>query len=183
MRKALSCRGRRLDDPLTRQRHRKSIYSSVSCKTLSACGLPPVSPTAAAVRRVAAPYKLRVNKFVQILRTDNIRSCSALIHYSLLLITLSVSETTPQSRFTPSQLPYRGGSLNRFCDKTQFINHKTDRSISAAVGYCFTAPVYVPGTFLIPYCLYSCRPRVRLRSRPPLRWSAGALPLCGSRPR
>ena len=57
MRKALSCRGRRLDDPLTRQRHRKSIYSSVSCKTLSACGLPPVPPAAAAVRRVAAPYK------------------------------------------------------------------------------------------------------------------------------
>ena len=52
------CRGRRLDDPLTRQRHRKSIYSSVSCKTLSACGLPPVPSTAAAVRRIAAPYKV-----------------------------------------------------------------------------------------------------------------------------
>ena len=137
---------------------------------------------AAAVRRVAAPYKSCANKSLQISRVDDIRPYRTLLHYSLLLITLSVSETTPQSRFTPSQLPYRG-SLNRFCDKTQFINHKTDRSRYAAVGYCFTAPVYVPGTFLIPYCLYSCRLRVRLRSRPPLRWSAGALPLCGSRPR
>ena len=127
------------------------------------------------------PTSCASKKFVQISRADSICPYRAPFHYSLLLITLSVSETTPQSRFTPSQLPYRG-SLNRFCDKTQFINHKTDRSRYAAVGYCFTAPVYVPGTFLIPYCLYSCRLRVRLRSRPPLRWSAGALPLCGSRP-
>ena len=31
-----------------------------------------------------------------------------LFHYSLLLITLSEAKQTPQSRLTPSQLPYRG---------------------------------------------------------------------------
>jgi hypothetical protein len=63
---------------------------------------------AAAVRRVAAPYKLCANKSLQISRADDIRSYRTLFHYSLLLITLSVSELTPQSRLTPSQLPCRG---------------------------------------------------------------------------
>ena len=44
---------------------------------------------------VAAPYKPRVNKFVQASRTDEIRLYRALFHYSLLLITLSYSETNP----------------------------------------------------------------------------------------
>ena len=57
---------------------------------------------------VAAPYKPRVNKFVQASRTDEIRLYRSLFHYSLLLITLSEAKQTPQSRLTPSQLPYRG---------------------------------------------------------------------------
>ena len=136
MRKALSCRGRRLDDPLTRQRHRKSIYSSVSCKTLSACGLPPVPPTAAAVRRVAAPYKLRVNKFVQILRADNIRFYSALIHYSLLLITLSVSKTSLSVSAYAEPAPLQG-SQNRLCDRAQILN------LNCTLQYIQKAPTVI----------------------------------------
>ncbi len=52
---------------------------------------------AATVRRVAAPYKFRANKFVQFSRTDDIRPYIALFHYSLLLITLSEAKPTPQS--------------------------------------------------------------------------------------
>jgi hypothetical protein len=63
---------------------------------------------AAAVRRVAASYKLCANKSLQISRADDIRPYRTLFHYLLLLITLSVSELTPQSRLTPSQLPCRG---------------------------------------------------------------------------
>jgi len=46
---------------------------------------------------VAAPYMLRVNKFVQISRADDIRSYCELFHYSLLLITLNEAKQTPQS--------------------------------------------------------------------------------------
>ena len=67
-----------------------------------------VPPSAAAVRRVAAPYKSCANKSLQISRADDICPYRTLFHYSLLLITLSVSELTPQSRLTPSQPPCRG---------------------------------------------------------------------------
>ena len=46
---------------------------------------------------VAAPYMLRVNKFVQISRADDIRSYCELFHYSLLLITFNEAKQTPQS--------------------------------------------------------------------------------------
>ena len=46
---------------------------------------------------VAAPYMLRVNKFVQISRADDIRSYCELFHYLLLLITLNEAKQTPQS--------------------------------------------------------------------------------------
>ena len=46
---------------------------------------------------VAAPYMLRVNKFVQISRADDIRSYCELFHYSILLITLNEVKQTHQS--------------------------------------------------------------------------------------
>jgi len=55
---------------------------------------------------VAAPYMLRVNKFVQISRADDIRSYCELFHYSLLLITLNEAKQTPQSLCDSS--PFRG---------------------------------------------------------------------------
>ena len=73
------------------------------------------------MRRVTAPYKLRVNKFVQILRADNIRSYSALIHYSLLLITLSISETNPSVSAYAEPAPLQG-SQNRLCGRAQLLN-------------------------------------------------------------
>ena len=73
---------------------------------------------------VTAPYMLRVNKFVQISRADDIRSYCELFHYSLLLITLSEAKQTPQSRLTPSQLPYRGAykkSPDSYLNSTPFV--------------------------------------------------------------
>jgi len=56
---------------------------------------------------VTAPYMLRVNKFVQISRADDIRSYCELFHYSLLLITLNEAKQTPQSLCdsSPSEAP------------------------------------------------------------------------------
>ena len=54
---------------------------------------------------VAAPYMLRVNKFVQISRADDIRPYRALFHYSLLLITLSEAKQTPKSWLRQSGSP------------------------------------------------------------------------------
>ena len=67
---------------------------------------------AAVVRRVASPYRLHVDKLVQISRTDNICPYPALFHYSLLLITLSEAKQPPQSRLAPSRLPYRGAQID-----------------------------------------------------------------------
>ena len=58
---------------------------------------------------VAAPYMLRVNKFVQISRADDIRSYCELFHYSLLLITLNEAKQTPQSLCDSS--PFRGAKI------------------------------------------------------------------------
>ena len=56
---------------------------------------------AAAVRRVAAPYRLHTDKLVQIPRADDI--CPTVYIYYF-----ERSEITPQPRLAPSQLPYRG---------------------------------------------------------------------------
>ena len=58
--------------------------------------------------RKGCPYGVRVNKIVQISRADSICPYPVLFHYSLLVITLSASETTSQPRLTPSQRPLQG---------------------------------------------------------------------------
>ena len=52
---------------------------------------------------------LRVNKFVQISRADDIRSYCKLFHYSLLLITLNEAKQTPQSLCDSS--PFGGAKI------------------------------------------------------------------------
>ena len=66
---------------------------------------------------VAAPYEVRVNKFVQTSRADNIQPYRILFRYSLLLIILSVSEITAYAEPAPL-----AGAPNRLIRKSQFIN-------------------------------------------------------------
>ena len=66
---------------------------------------------------VAAPYEVRVNKFVQTSRADNIQPYCILFRYSLLLITLSVSEITAYAEPVPL-----AGAPNRLIRKSQLIN-------------------------------------------------------------
>ena len=56
----------------------------------------------------AAPYKYASIKLYGICGRMIFAPYSALIHYSLLLISLSEAKQTPQSRLTPSRLPCRG---------------------------------------------------------------------------
>ena len=84
-------------------------------------------PPSASVRRVAAPYGLRVNKFVQISQADDIS------HYSIHSIYyIEQSETTPQSWLSPSQLPLHKGAEAKFHIVIKF-----------ACEVCFTKP-FVP---------------------------------------
>jgi len=59
---------------------------------------------AAVMHQVDALKEVRTNKIVQTSRADDNPYC-ALFHYSLLLITLSVSETIPQSRLRRAGSP------------------------------------------------------------------------------
>ena len=112
----MSCRGRRPDDPLTRQRHRKSIYSSVSCKTLSACGLPPVPPAAAAVRRVAAPYKMNRQKIPHKPQADDI--------FPTRLIYISRHNFCGRTKFTPCGIPLAAALYLSICPPLSRTAHK-----------------------------------------------------------
>jgi hypothetical protein len=67
---------------------------------------------AAAVRRVAAPYKLRVNKLLQILRANDICHCRILYYFERQRNNPSVSVYAK-----PVPLQER---LNGFCGKSQF---------------------------------------------------------------
>ena len=65
------------------------------------------------MRRVAAPYKLRVNKFVQTSRSEISAHIAHFFHYSLLLITLSEAKQAPQSRLIPRRFSYRGSQYQK----------------------------------------------------------------------
>ena len=65
------------------------------------------------MRRVAAPYKFRANKIVQISRAIISARIAHFFHYSLLLITLSEAKQAPQSRLIPRRFSYRGSQYQK----------------------------------------------------------------------
>jgi len=67
--------------------------------------LPPVPPTAAAVRRVAAPYKMNRHKIPQNPRADNIHPYT--VQYTSAAVFLRANKVRPYgvSLETPLQIP------------------------------------------------------------------------------
>ena len=99
--------------------------------------------------RKGCPYGVRVNKIVQISRADSICPYPVLFHYSLLVITLSASETTSQPRLTPSQRPLQG----RLIDSSTTLNLPIHSPIIFSIAFSnssFCSGRRFCGPFILP---------------------------------
>lgn len=92
---------------------------------------------------------IRANKIVQISRADSICPYPVLFHYSLLVITLSASETTSQPRLTPSQRPLQG----RLIDSSTALNLPIHSPIIFSIAFSnssFCSGRRFCGPFILP---------------------------------
>ena len=93
--------------------------------------------------------QMHANKIVQISRADSICPYPVLFHYSLLVITLSASETTSQPRLTPSQRPLQG----RLIDSSTTLNLPIHSPIIFSIAFSnssFCSGRRFCGPFILP---------------------------------